>query len=350
MKTMLWQETEVEVDFLYINDLDPDEDFYQASSDVLFAHDEIEVISTDIGERPAGAEYVAASDTHKWNVATFDWLGSLRQRFLDLARERGYDYAFLVDSDLLLDPRTLQSLLDTEKDIVAGVFWTEWNTGAPMMPQVWLKHPYGLSGRGWDEHKFLQALSNGDLVQVYGLGACTLFKTSVLDKVAYYPLLQGLPEGGMWQGEDRSFCIRAERAHVEMWADSWPNIWHIYRPEYEEKIDYMTDMLKSLNKEERPQYGDYISLTLESTSNKKLVNQDGEPFFFPPLGHVEHVRGILGKVPLMPEIEAEVFNLKPRGEALVKVSYPVWHDITEYRGSEKIIRLSLKDVKHADSR
>ncbi len=42
MKTMLWQSVPkgVEVDYFYINDLDPDEDFYKESRDVLFGYDQ----------------------------------------------------------------------------------------------------------------------------------------------------------------------------------------------------------------------------------------------------------------------------------------------------------------------
>jgi hypothetical protein len=334
---MLWQETtdDVEVDYFYINDLDPDEDDYKESHDVLFGHKEVEVLNTNIEDRPSGAEYVASQDTHHWQQATFDWLGSLRQKFLDKVVEDNYDAGFLVDSDLLLDPRCLQSLITCDKPITSAVFWTKWQPGAPPLPQVWLKHPYGFSGRGWKEHEFLQELSNGALVRVYGLGACTLFKASILDKVAYHPLLQGLPTGGMWQGEDRSFCVRAERAHVEMWADAWPNIWHCYRPGQEEKIPGILDTLPTLNKEHEPNWGDFVSVTCEPVSEPQLV------------GHAEHVRGRLGKIPVMEEIEDALLEMKPGGEALVKVNYPHWHDIPEYRGATKVIRVKLRDVKHA---
>ena len=337
MKTMLWQETsdEVEVDYLYINDLDPDEDYYKESRDVLFGHEQVEVINTDIKKRPTGAEYVAANDTHHWQQATFEWLGSLRQKFLDTAKERGYDRVFLVDSDLLMDPRTLQSLIACDKSIVSAVFWTKWQKDSDPLPQVWLKHPYGFDARGWKPHEFLQELSNGALVRVYGLGACTLIKSDVLDQVQYYPLLSGLPTGGMWQGEDRSFSIRAERAHIKMYGDAWPNVWHCYRPQDENKLEKTLDVLLSLNKETTPEAGDYISLALEPTSEPQLV------------GHIEFARGKLGQVPLMEEIEKKVFELKPGEEALVKVRYPHWHNIREYRGTTKVIRVRLLDAKYA---
>ncbi|KKK82332.1 hypothetical protein LCGC14_2804460, partial [marine sediment metagenome] len=310
-------------------------DYYKESRDVLFGHEQVEVVSTDIKKRPTGAEYVAAEETHHWQLATFEWLGSLRQQFLGTAKERGYDRVFLVDSDLLIDPLCLQSLITCDKSIVSAVFWTQWQPEMPPMPQVWLKHPYGFNARGWQEHEFLQELSNGALVRVYGLGACTLIKSDVLDKVQYHPLLPGLPTGGMWQGEDRSFCIRAERAHVEMYADAWPNVFHCYRPSDEAQIDRMLDVLPALNKSKKPELGDFVSVALESTSEAQLV------------GHVEHARGKLGKIPFMEEIENKVLELEPGDEALVKVKYPHWHDIVEYRGVSKVIRVRLLGAKYA---
>jgi len=124
---MKWQkvDAEVEIDLCYVNDLDPDEDDYKAASGVLFDSG-VSVINTDIHERPAGAEYVVAEDTHHWQVATFEWLAQQKQRLLDKAKEEGYDAIWLVDTDLLCGPETLQSLIDTGKPIISGVFWTRW--------------------------------------------------------------------------------------------------------------------------------------------------------------------------------------------------------------------------------
>jgi hypothetical protein len=333
LRTILWQETDAQVDYLYINDLDPDDETYEAATDVLFGHKELEVVSTDIHARPSGSEYVAGDDTHHWNVPTFHWLATLRQRILDQAVERGYDAVFMVDTDLLLGPKTLQSLIDTGKDIVSGVFWTRWDTSSPPLPQVWLKHPYGLAGRGLEQHEFLQKLASRQLTKVFGLGACTLMRTSVLDKVAYSPLLDGLPSGGMWEGEDRSFCIRAERAHVELWADAWPDIWHCYRPGYAKDIERRLDYLSREDVVRRPSFGDLISFTLEPLSEPGLA------------GHKQSVRGRLGAIPIADELEEYLSSASVGESALITVTFPVWSEIKEYRGTERVIRVTLLDVK-----
>ena len=41
--------------------------------------------------------------------------------FIKIALNEGYDFLFLVDSDLYLDPKTLVHLLSLDKDIVSEV-------------------------------------------------------------------------------------------------------------------------------------------------------------------------------------------------------------------------------------
>lgn len=48
-------------------------------------------------------------------------LAILRNRLLEEARDGEYDYFFSVDSDILVNPDILNKLIETEKDIVAGL-------------------------------------------------------------------------------------------------------------------------------------------------------------------------------------------------------------------------------------
>ncbi|WP_338140244.1 hypothetical protein [Paenibacillus thiaminolyticus] len=52
------------------------------------------------------------------------------------AIDEQYDYLFLVDSDLLLHPRTVEQLVATGKDIVSEIFWTSWQSDSAPQPQV----------------------------------------------------------------------------------------------------------------------------------------------------------------------------------------------------------------------
>ena len=287
--------------------------------------------------KTSGEAYAVNETTHVWNLPTFVWLAREKQRLMDLAVEEGYDAIFFVDSDLVLSEDTLASLVAARKPIVSAVFWTRWVPNAPPMPQVWLTHPYEMNGRSGvrylQQHEFLKRLAHRELVEVGGLGACTLIDAKVLPKVPFYPLLEGLPSGGMWQGEDRSFCIRAQQAHIPLWADAWPDILHLYRPS-DVDLYHHTGWARPARKT-RASVGDWVSFTLETLEELEVIRMDRR----------EHVRGRLGTLKILPEIEAAILATDAGDERIVKVTFPVWWPIEVYRGVTKSILLRVLDVK-----
>ena len=312
LETMKWQSGDFRVDYLWIDD-NADED----SSALLEGNGQ----TWKATPKPDTARYAVDSATHRWNVPTFHWLAGEKQRLLDYAKAEKYDAVFMVDSDLLLSPDTLNSLWHADRDVVSAVFWTRWTPDAPPLPQCWLSHPYELQGRGVEAHEYVQSLVDRQLVRVGGLGACTLFRARVFDRIAYAPLLDGLPEHGMWQGEDRHFAVRAERNRVEMWADAWPDVWHCYRPEDIPSIPAVMDRLSSF------EVGDAVSFTVEPLEETRL-----------PM-HTEHVRGVVGRLKLVPALEDALRDL--RGEAFVRLSFPYWWPVSDYRGRTKLVRVRM---------
>ena len=271
-------------------------------------------------------------DTHEWNVPAFYRLARQKQRLCDLAVSEGYDYLWLVDSDLLCDPRTLWSLYYADKPIVSAVFWTAWQPDSPMLPQVWLTHPYGLEGgRTKTANAFLSTLVDRQLVQVAGLGACTLIKVEALEDCRFDPPLPDLPTDGMWQGEDRHFCVRANRAHQTLWADAWPDVAHIYRPSYDEHVESIETTLKT--DLQRPAIGHYVSFTIEELQTPSLQ------------GELLHVRGRLGGLKILPEIETDLLDMRVGQSILTKINYPDWYGLAELAGQSRFIQICLIGVK-----
>lgn len=276
--------------------------------------------------------YTVTPITHEWNVPTFHWLAKERQRLIDYARDHRYDYIWIVDSDLLFDRRTLASLLSCAKPVVSAVFWTQWTPDQGPMPQVWLRHPYGLANGRYSEQDFLSALDQRQLLQVAGLGACTLIRADVFDRVKYWPLVEGLPNEGLWQGEDRHFCVGAQRAHVPLHADAWPDIFHIYREADLANVDEALTILGKTH-DGRPSLDSVVSITVEPLEEPRFPN------------HVEPLRGVLKHLHLLPEIVQAILSLTPGEESFVTVSFHPWYDLLEYRGQRKLFRVRLVDVK-----
>jgi len=289
-------------------------------------------------DRPAFSD--AHPVTHQWSGEAMQRVGQLKNALIRDCVAGGYDGLWLVDSDLIFSPRTLWSLFYSDAPIACGVFWTKWQAGGVALPQVWLRHPYELSGRGMEAHEFLRRLVNRGRVQVWGQGACTLYRTEVFTKGVSYDFLPDLPKEGMWQGEDRHLCTRAERLHVPMIADAWPDIFHAYHPEEQSQGEEWRERL-SRETEGRPVTDDLVSLYLHAVEPVQSGTQwtHLQPY---------HVRGRLGRLALCPELD-DAIRTMTRGDAqIVSVTYPQWSE-SQFRGQKRLIQVTLVDWKpHAD--
>ena len=341
LTALRWQVGKFQVDLKFILDASMEDARFHELKAIA---KEFGATVDESGPKPEAAKYSIDSTTHGWTVPTFYWLAEEKQRLIDHAKANGYDGCLLVDSDLLCSPDTLSSLWHTQKEVVSGVFWTKWTPESPPLPQVWLSHPYELQGRGMEAHEFLGALAYRKLVQVNGLGACTLIRASAYDKVGYWPLIEGLPTYGMWQGEDRHFCIRAARNQVSLWADAYPDIWHCYRPEDRAQIPEVMRGMRDRGTHFDPApddwgtgyyhgVGDLVSFTVEPLEERQLP------------GYIHHERGRLGAIRMLPQIERELQDMRAGDERIISLRYPRWWEIPDYRGQTKLVRLKLLHCK-----
>lgn len=291
--------------------------------------------------RPDEAVYAVTEQTHIWQIATFEHVAKQKQKLIRYAEEAGYTHIFFVDSDLLLEPTTLLSLWATEGDIVNAVFWTRWSPEQPPMPQTWLRHPYGLAGLGLEEHEYLGALARREVVRVAGGGACFLVSTAATRSgLRYHPRLPGLPEEGMWQGEDRTFSILADRLHIRQLADGWPDVYHAYHPD-QRTPQALTDAWDVLAAPRQlfAKYGDMVNVTLTPMEDPTLQSTlQRRP-------ESRSIRGRLGGLDLAPEIEAALLEMKPGESRMLDVHFPQWAAVPQYRGKQRIIEVTLVDVK-----
>jgi hypothetical protein len=286
------------------------------------------------GERPAEAAYGVGPQTHEWNIATFDHLARNKQRLLDYAVRERFDYVWVCDTDLVCDPRTLASMLSLREPVVSAVFWTPWQHGAQAMPQVWLAQPYEQQGKGMSAGEFWDKLVRRRAVAVAGGGACMLVDTKVLDRVRYWPRLEGLPQEGMWQGEDRTFAILCERNHINQWADGWPDVVHAYHSEQRapESLSVVVDALCG-PRQTHAKYGDMVSFTLESLDEPTLA------------GRIFPVRGRLGGLGLVPELEQALLDTEVGQERFVEISFPQMWPVEGLRGQQRVVALRFVDAK-----
>jgi len=148
-----------------------------------------------------------------------------------------------------------------------------------------------------------------------------------------------VPQQGLMAGEDRQFCIRVERGHIEAFADSWPDIFHVYHAD--QHVPQIPEMVKRLGTEhpQKASLGDLVSLKLEAL---EPVPHGNGGFQAMPR---QHIRGRLGQVALMPELEEAVYGLSRNETRIVPVHFPAHHALPYFRGRRRLIRLTLVDTK-----
>ena len=285
--------------------------------------------------------------THQWSGSAIARVGQNKNKILRRATELRADAIWLSDADLIMDRTTFASLWAVERPIACAVYWTHWNRSgsetrrAVAAPQVWLRHPYLLDGRGMEEWEFRDKLIRRQLTRVWGQGACTLLRTPVVHAGITFEQIQGEPAllQGLMAGEDRHFCIRAERAHVEMWADPWPDIFHIYhQPEDLALAPAMAARLGTAHPE-RPMLGDLVSLRLDAL--EPFPQPNGQWARVAP----QFVRGRLGALNVLPELEEAILGLRRGQDATVPVHVPVSYPMPYLRGRRRLIRVELIDCK-----
>lgn len=180
------------------------------------------------------AEYVVINSENAMMYRNHLWTGELvsnmseyRNITIRKALEGGYDYLFSVDTDLILEPHTLEYLMRADKDCVAGLFWTNGWSNAWMFDQA--------------EDNNRPEWKVPGTYRIGGSGALFLIKRKVLKAGVDYTPIQNLRKAVF--GEDRHFCIRAVCNGFEIWADSHCLPVHLYTDkDYE---DYMAGRVKT---------------------------------------------------------------------------------------------------------
>ncbi|WP_163144142.1 CDP-glycerol glycerophosphotransferase family protein [Bacillus sp. 22-7] len=221
---------DMEIHYLFIDD-----NIDKKSTELLkrFAYEpkNIKIINGDKED-----SYFTNEQTHYWNDTLVWKVANFKNKIIQEACEGDYDFLFLLDSDLILHPYTLQQLIQSEKDIVSNIFWTKWQPDLPELPQVWMfdeyEQYYKKSGENLtDEEKtkrhidFINMLRVPGVYEVGGLGACTLISKKAIKAGVNFNEIKNI---SFW-GEDRHFCIRAQALGLSLFVDTNYPAFHIYR-------------------------------------------------------------------------------------------------------------------------
>ena len=162
-------------------------------------------------------EYRKTENNHLWTDANLDKMSNLRNMTIQMALMGGYDYWMSADTDLVLDPHTIEWLLAANRDIVAEVFWTVSKDG--LWANAWMHDQCDYDGQ-------MPAWQTPGLYKVGMAGALMLVKRRVFEQGVGYAKIPNIRNAVI--GEDRHFCIRAACAGIDIWLDTHAPARHIY--------------------------------------------------------------------------------------------------------------------------
>ena len=170
-----------------------------------------------------GDAYEKNEQEHIWTAENVLKMSVLRNMTIIYALSHGYDYWFSADTDLVLDPHTLEYLLEADKDIVSEVFWSD--SGRGEWCNAWMYDQYSPPRQVW---------KNKGLFKVGMTGALTLVKRTVFEHGVGYAPIPNIKAALV--GEDRHFSVRAACAGYEMWLDTHCPATHLYTEEEYQKF------------------------------------------------------------------------------------------------------------------
>lgn len=201
---------------------------------------------------------------HVWHATNLEKVTVYKNEIISHCIQNGFDYLFLVDSDIVIDKRTIPQLLSDDVDIVSNVFWTQWRKNGILTPQCfWIPDIY-IQDKAFnvkmtfeEAHKIrmdmVERLKTPGLYQVDGLGACTMISRRALEMGVSFKEIPNLKI----PGEDRPFCIRAGALGIDLYMDSTCPAYHINKEIYLDRVEefkregFKFDMCQTF--EEEPQ-------------------------------------------------------------------------------------------------
>ncbi len=187
---------------------------YCESSDRVFILKQIETLPR--------SSHARCAESRGWDRSTVDRIICIKNSALRFAVEEGFDAVVLLDADLLPHPEWIETLLGTGHVIVAGVFWTQFSKGKPLMPNCWDVQTYVFRNA-----ESVLRLRQPGVYEVGGLGAATLIRAEALRRGLTF---DRIPNLDMW-GEDKHFCVRAACLGFQLFVETTFPLFHMYAPE-----------------------------------------------------------------------------------------------------------------------
>lgn len=234
-----------------------------------------------------GSELYASDahyDGHVWHSTNLEKVTVYKNEMISYCINNGFDYLFLIDSDIVIDKKALLQLLSDNVDIVSNVFWSQWQKNGILTPQCfWIPDIYtqykafNVPMTFEEAHKIrmdmVEKLKKPGLYKVDGLGACTMISRRALELGVSFKEIPNL----RIPGEDRPFCIRAGALGIDLYMDSVYPAYHINKEIYLDRVDefkregFKFDMCQTFEEEPKKKHRFNFLREFMIRIGKKLV-------------------------------------------------------------------------------
>jgi len=154
-----------------------------------------------------------------WSESARDRIVASRNLLREHAIEKGYDYLFSLEQDVIPEEDALQKLLAHKKEIVSGVVMNNLPVGNEIkqMPMAYVVHPHDPTGLWYIDDAELQ---KPQLIEIKACAlGCVLIQKSVLEKITFRYT------GGF---DDMMFCKDAIEAGFKIYLDTTVKPKHLH--------------------------------------------------------------------------------------------------------------------------
>lgn len=208
-------------------------------------HDVLIKKGSELTDLDSFSKYVSNEIMHLWDPTTIRKVAYFKDSIIEYAVENKFDYLFFVDSDIVVDKRSIHQLASRNVDIISNVFWTQWQPNWELEPQCfWMPAlnvqsvkpfapPISREESRQLQRNFFAKMRIPGMYKVDGLGACTLISWDALAKGVRFKEIPNLS----LLGEDRHFCVRAGALGYTLYFDTVYPVYHIYREEYLNRVE-----------------------------------------------------------------------------------------------------------------
>ncbi|MFD1095233.1 hypothetical protein [Salegentibacter chungangensis] len=155
----------------------------------------------------------------RWVPQLYQRITLIKNKAIQYFLQHDFDYLFLSDADLIINPDCLKNLVSKQLDFCASVFWTHFKGNLTYTPNAWYAKHLGFSKED------LMRFKTPGTYEVDFTGACTLLSRNILEAGVSFEKISNIE----FLGEDKHFCIRAAVLGFQAYLNTEYPCFHIYQ-------------------------------------------------------------------------------------------------------------------------